>query len=266
MAKALALLLSFLLVGSSALANPSNLKVGFYQKTCPSAETIVRDAVKNALAADPGIPAALIRLHFHDCFVRGCDGSVLLDSTPRNVAEKDSSANLGIGGFDVVDAAKSKIEAQCPGVVSCADIVAFAARDGVRSAGGVYYPVPAGRRDGRVSLAADAAKNLPGSFFNVEQLKQNFARKGLSLEEVVTLSGAHSIGDSHCSAFKKRLYSFSSAYPQDPSLNIVTLPAGSLLTRDSYNRCPVSKLDKLHFLWSLPSREEMCAFHEPNQS
>lgn len=144
---------------------------------------------------------------------------MLLDSTANNIAEKDSSVNLGIGGFDVIDAAKAKIEAECPGVVSCADIVAFAARDGVQSAGGVYYSVPSGRRDGRVSLAADAAMNIPSPFFNVMQLKENFAKKGLSLDEMVTLSGAHSIGDSHCSAFSKRLYSFSSANPQDPSLN-----------------------------------------------
>ncbi|KAK4767235.1 hypothetical protein SAY86_014985 [Trapa natans] len=196
MANPLPLLISFLLVVScaSAVAKPSHLKVGFYHKTCPSVETIVRN--------------------------EGCDGSVLLDSSPKNVAEKDSSANLGIAGFNVIDAAKAKIEADCPGVVSCADIVAFAARDGVHTAAGVYYSVPAGRRDGRVSRAADAPKNLPMSTFNVEQLKENFARKGLSLEEMVTLSGAHSIGSSHCSAFKKRLYSFSSArHHQDPSLN-----------------------------------------------
>ncbi|XVF66228.1 hypothetical protein PTKIN_Ptkin10aG0018800 [Pterospermum kingtungense] len=61
--------------------------------------------------------------------------------------------------------------------------------------------------------------NLPDAFFNVTQLKQNFAQKGLSLEEMVTLSGAHSIGDSHCSSFFKRLYSFNKTFAQDPSMD-----------------------------------------------
>ncbi|CAB4293301.1 unnamed protein product [Prunus armeniaca] len=209
-----------LIIMAEVLVTPAisvPLKIGFYQTACPSAETMVRNTVTKALAADPAIAAALIRLHFHDCF--GCDASILLDSKPGMPAEKESTMNKGVQGFEVIDEAKEAIEAQCPNTVSCADIIAFAARDSVFGAGGLRYAVPGGRRDGLASLIDEAAENLPGAFFNSTELRGNFARKGLSMEEMVTLSGAHSIGDSHCSAFSQRLYSFSARFPQDPSMD-----------------------------------------------
>lgn len=60
--------------------------------------------------------------------LQGCDASVLLNSTG---AEKQAIPNLSLAGFDVIDDIKAKVENECRGVVSCADIVALAARDAV---------------------------------------------------------------------------------------------------------------------------------------
>ncbi|CAN1130199.1 Peroxidase 13 [Linum perenne] len=68
----------------------------------------------------------LLRLSFHDCFVEGYDGWILL-----NGGERGAFGNQGLGAFEVIEMAKERQEDLCPGVVSCADIVALAVRDAV---------------------------------------------------------------------------------------------------------------------------------------
>jgi peroxidase len=105
------------------------------------------------------------------------------------------------------------VEALCPGVVSCADILALAARDAVALSGGPSWPVPVGRRDGRVSLAGETTALLPGPRASFDQLKQAFRARGLSTKDLVVLSGAHTLGFAHCSSFQDRILG------NDPALN-----------------------------------------------
>jgi peroxidase len=61
------------------------------------------------------------------CTAQGCDGSILLDAG----GEKSAGPNANsLRGFEVIDTIKASVEAKCPGVVSCVDILALAARDG----------------------------------------------------------------------------------------------------------------------------------------
>ncbi|XP_066372709.1 peroxidase 5-like [Miscanthus floridulus] len=211
---------------AAAAVSRAQLQVGFYDTLCPAAEIIVQEEVSKAASGNPGIAAGLLRLHFHDCFVRGCDGSVLLDSTAGNQAEKDAAPNASLLGFEVIDSAKTRLEQACFGVVSCADILAFAARDALALVGGNAYQVPAGRRDGNVSSAQEAGANLPPPTASVSQLNQVFGAKGLTQADMVALSGAHTVGNARCSSFNGRLYSYGpSGAGQDPSMDPAYLAA-----------------------------------------
>ena len=180
---------------------------------------------------------------------QGCDASVLLNTTNSDQpAEKDAVPNLSLRGFQVIDAAKAELENQCPAVVSCADIIALIARDAIHMVidslqyyslqiydvviinanivmlyiwqlGGPQWKVPTGRRDGVVSMRDEALANLPPPFANLERLKSSFASKGLNVKDLVVLSGAHTIGTSHCAVFSNRIYNFTAKEDMDPSLD-----------------------------------------------
>ncbi|XP_050375964.1 peroxidase N1-like [Argentina anserina] len=196
-------------------------RVGFYSKSCPRAESIVTRTVQKHFKSTPAIAPGLLRMHFHDCFVQGCDGSVLLNGANT---EKTAGPNLGLRGWEVIDDAKTQLEAACPGVVSCADILALAARDSVVLTKGINWKVPTGRFDGRVSLASEAS-NLPGFRDSIDVQKNKFQTLGLNTQDLVTLVGGHTIGTSACRFFSYRLYNFTTTgNGADPTINPSFVP------------------------------------------
>ncbi|KAF8043775.1 hypothetical protein BT93_A1944 [Corymbia citriodora subsp. variegata] len=202
--------------------HPSNaqLTADFYSTTCPSVSSIVQTVIQEALQSDPRITASLLRLHFHDCFVDGCDGSLLLDNSPSIKSEKDAAPNFkSARGFDVVDQIKAAIESACPGTVSCADILALAAQASVYLSGGPYWTVLLGRRDSLTANQAGANTSIPSPFDSYNNLVSKFSAVGLDITDLVTLSGAHTFGRAQCKSFSPRLYNFTANGGPDPTIS-----------------------------------------------
>lgn len=74
--------------------------------------------------------------------MQGCDASILIAPTAGSATkverEMEENRNLAAEAFETVNIAKAAVESKCPGVVSCADILAVAARDFVRLVCGVH--------------------------------------------------------------------------------------------------------------------------------
>ncbi|XP_045799168.1 cationic peroxidase 1-like [Trifolium pratense] len=185
----------------------AQLSLNFYINSCPLVLPTIKTEIIAAVANEPRMGASLLRLHFHDCFVQGCDASVLLDDTSSFTGEKSAGANANsLRGFDVIDKIKSKVERLCPNTVSCADILAVAARDSVVALGGPSWGVPLGRRDSTTASLSSANSDLPGPSSDVSDLANAFSKKGFSVREVVALSGSHTIGQASCRFFRNRIY------------------------------------------------------------
>ncbi|XP_042493046.1 peroxidase 72-like [Macadamia integrifolia] len=212
----MALSISFLMILSilsvvplcfSQKSNGGYLYPQFYDRSCPKAQEIVKSVVAQAVAKEPRMAASLLRLHFHDCFVKGCDGSLLLDSIGTIISEKGSNPNRNSArGFEVIDEIKSALEKECPETVSCADILAIAARDSTVLTGGPTWEVPLGRRDSGGASLSGSNHNIPAPNNTFRTILTKFKLQGLHIVDLVALSGSHTIGYSRCTSFRQRLY------------------------------------------------------------
>ncbi|KMT05705.1 hypothetical protein BVRB_7g167130 [Beta vulgaris subsp. vulgaris] len=179
-------------------------------------ENVIHEVVKQKISSEPDTVSDLVRLSFHDCFVRGCDGSILLDGADT---EQKAPVNQLLAGFDLVNDIKEAVEKACPGVVSCTDVIVIATRSAISLAGGKRYEVETGRKDGLVSLASEAQAILPPPTMPVQQAIDLFAQKGLTIQDFVVLLGGHTVGTAHCHSFKERLYNFKDTQKPDPTIS-----------------------------------------------
>ncbi|XP_031490645.1 peroxidase 29-like [Nymphaea colorata] len=184
----------------------ASLSYNFYERTCPQLDSLVNRAMA-AIFLDLTAPSALVRLMFHDCQVQGCDASILLDSGGGNVrTEMLSGKNFGIRQRSSIQMMKEAVESECPGQVSCADLIVMAASKSVTVSGGPRIDVPLGRKDSTTANNLLADSHLPPASMSVDDLLNLFSSMGMNMEEAVAMLGSHTLGVGHCINIADRLY------------------------------------------------------------
>ncbi|KAJ3700971.1 hypothetical protein LUZ61_004676 [Rhynchospora tenuis] len=193
--------------------NTGTLSPDYYANICPNLESLVQGAVRGMMASSPIAAAATLRLFFHDCFITGCDASILIQN-PNNDDEQHSSENMFLraDGYKTIAAAKAAVDAdpQCTNKVSCADIMALAARDSVALSGGPTWKVELGRYDALGARASDV--DLPLTTEDVPALMKRFSAQGLTVDDLVALSGGHTLGATSCFFVNSRIYPTADAF------------------------------------------------------
>ncbi|KAF4371278.1 hypothetical protein F8388_023438 [Cannabis sativa] len=79
------------------------LNANYYSQTCPQAEKIILQTVYNASIFDPKVPARLLRMFFHDCFIRsgGPYWNVLKGRKDGRVSKASETVNLPAPTFNM---------------------------------------------------------------------------------------------------------------------------------------------------------------------
>lgn len=148
---------------------------------------LVKQEVRKVLSK--GKAAGVLRLVFHDAGTfeandnsGGMNGSLVYElDRPENAGLKKS--------LKILEKAKNEVDAIQ--LVSWADMIAVAGAEAVSLCGGPTISVQLGRQD---SMVPDPEGKLPEESSDASALKQCFRRIGLSTQELVALSGAHTLG------------------------------------------------------------------------
>ncbi|KAL0545005.1 hypothetical protein IC582_020139 [Cucumis melo] len=201
------LLLSFLLL--SNFGKSQELVVNYYNQSCPQAEEIIKQQVFSLYQKHGNSAISWIRNLFHDCMVKSCDASLLLEMKNEEgvvISEMKSPRSFGIRNLKYVNKIKQVLENECPNTVSCADIMALAARDAIVLLGGLEMEMKTGRRDSKESYGEMVEEFIPNHNDSLSLVLSRFQDIGIDAEATVALLGAHSMGRVHCVNLVNRLY------------------------------------------------------------
>lgn len=114
---------------------------------------------------------------FHDCFIDGCDASVLVKSSASNTAEMDADINHSLAGdaFDIVSRIKIALELSCLCSVSCADMLTVVAQNLITMTDGPHYKARLGCKDGLFHRLPLSNENQARVSQTIDQMIAKFA-------------------------------------------------------------------------------------------
>ncbi|XP_039135851.1 peroxidase 21-like [Dioscorea cayenensis subsp. rotundata] len=163
------------------------LRLNFYSESCPQAEDIVKEEVEKLYHKHGNTAVSWVRNLFHDCMVKSCDASLLLEDTSSTISEQNSPRSFGMRNFKYVKVIKDALEKECPNTVSCADIVALSAREGVVMLKGPYFNMRTGRRDSKESYSQDVINSIPNHNDSLSFILSRFQSIGINAEGTTAL-------------------------------------------------------------------------------
>ncbi|KAK7393564.1 hypothetical protein VNO78_22122 [Psophocarpus tetragonolobus] len=218
----------------------SQLEVNYYSRSCPKAEEIIKEQVTQLYNKHGNTAVSWVRNLFHDCMVKSCDASLLLETVRDGsvMSEQASERSFGMRNFKYVSTIKAAVEKECPLTVSCADIVALSARDAIALLGGPSIEMKTGRKDSKGSYAREVEELIPNHNDSISLVLSRFQAIGIDVEATVALLGAHSVGRVHCKNLVQRLY---------PTVDSTLDPAHAEYLK---RRCPTPNPDPKAVLYS----------------
>ncbi|KAA3463872.1 peroxidase 21-like isoform X1 [Gossypium australe] len=164
----------------------SELQLNYYAESCPNAEEIIKQQLL--------------------CGMQSCDASLLLRRVKGMESEQESDRSFGMRNFKYINTIKEAVEKECPMTVSCADIVALSARDGIVMLGGPRIEMRSGRKDSKQSYLTEVQNTIPNHNDTIDLVLARFQSIGIDTPGTVALLGAHSVGRVHCVNLVHRLY------------------------------------------------------------